>query len=153
MLAAVDRRRLPPRADQEGLQPLRILVVEDEVFVRLDIELQLELAGYEVVGSADSADEAILVAERELPDLVLMDVRLVGPRDGIDAGLELWQRCAIKCLFVSANLDSGNRGPRLISATLGVLAEAVFAGRTPCSHQTPAFVNEPRRGLSGRDGG
>jgi two-component system, response regulator PdtaR len=100
---------MPSRADHEQLQPRRILVVEDEVFVRLDIEQELERAGYEVVGSAESATEAILVAERERPDLVLMDVRLVGSRDGIDAALELWRRLQIRCLFVSANLDAVSR--------------------------------------------
>jgi DNA-binding NarL/FixJ family response regulator len=114
---------LPSRADHEQLQPRRILVVEDEVFVRLDIEQELERAGYEVVGSADSANEAILVAERERPDLVLMDVRLVGPRDGIDAALELWRRYQIRCLFVSANLDPVSRHRAAPAEPWGFLAK------------------------------
>jgi DNA-binding NarL/FixJ family response regulator len=46
------------------------------------------------------------VVERERPDLVLMDVRLLGDRDGIDAATEIWQRFAIRSLLVSANLDT-----------------------------------------------
>ena len=114
---------VPHRADHEQLQPRRILVVEDEVFVRLDIEQELERAGYEIVGSADTANEAILLAERERPDLVLMDVRLVGQRDGIDAALELWRRFQIRCLFVSANLDPASRTRAAPAEPWGFLAK------------------------------
>ena len=45
------------------------------------------------------------VVERERPDLALMDVRLLGNRDGIDAATEIWQRCP-PLAVVSANLDT-----------------------------------------------
>jgi CheY-like chemotaxis protein len=81
---------------------LRILIVEDEAFVRLDLEHALASAGYVVVGSAVSADNAVSKAEQERPDLVLMDIRLVGERDGIDAALEIRERFDIPSLFVTA---------------------------------------------------
>jgi DNA-binding NarL/FixJ family response regulator len=89
--------------------PRRILIVEDEVFVRLDIERELSAAGFDVVGGVDTAQAAIALADRERPDLVLMDVRIAGPQDGISAALELWSRFQIRCLFVSANLDAQTR--------------------------------------------
>lgn len=87
----------------------RIVIVEDDVFIRLDEMTHLRAAGHTVVGTADSALDAVRVVERERPDLVVMDVRLAGDRDGIEAAIEIWERFAIRSLFVSANLDSAAR--------------------------------------------
>jgi DNA-binding NarL/FixJ family response regulator len=99
----------------------RIVVVEDDVFIRLDLMTHLQTAGHSVVGSADSAAEAIRVVERERPDLVLMDVRLLGERDGIEAATEIWERFAIRSLFVSANLDAAARAKASVANPLGFL--------------------------------
>ena len=64
------------------MENLRIIIVEDDVFIRLDLMTHLMAAGHAIVGTADSAAEAVSLAEREHPDLVLMDVRLVGEGDG-----------------------------------------------------------------------
>ena len=74
--------------DTERLAP-KVLVVEDEALIALDLEARLERLGYHVVGTADEADEACELARRESPDLVLMDIRLRGERDGIDAATTL----------------------------------------------------------------
>jgi DNA-binding NarL/FixJ family response regulator len=87
----------------------RIVIVEDDVFIRLDLSTHLREAGHDVVGTAASAAEAVRVTERERPDLVLMDIRLVGERDGIDAATEIWRRFSIRSLLVSANLDAAAR--------------------------------------------
>src|SRR5262245_2460379 len=78
------------RGHGEGSVPraIRILIVEDEVFVAMDAEAILTSAGYEIVATAASADDAVAKAGRLAPDLVLMDIRLNGARDGIDAALE-----------------------------------------------------------------
>jgi CheY-like chemotaxis protein len=93
-----------PSLNPVGRAPneLRVLIVEDEAFVRLDLELALTSAGYAVIGSAVSADDAVSKAENERPDLVLMDIRLVGDRDGIDAALEIRRRFDIPSLFITA---------------------------------------------------
>jgi two-component system, response regulator PdtaR len=88
---------------------LRIVVVEDEIFIRLDLVTHLGIAGHKVVGTADCAEDAVSTVERERPDIVLMDVRLSGERDGIDAALEIWRRFNVRSLFVSANLDASAR--------------------------------------------
>jgi len=99
----------------------RIVVVEDDVFIRLDEMTHLRAAGHMVVGTADSALDAVRVVERERPDLVLMDVRLVGERDGIEAAIEIWQRFSIRCVFVSANLDPTARNKAAAANPLGFL--------------------------------
>lgn len=87
----------------------RILIVEDEWIVAMEMEAVALSAGYEVVGVAATADEAVAAALGHKPDLVLMDIRLRGHRDGVDAALELRQRADIPCLFVSAHQDPGVR--------------------------------------------
>ena len=70
----------------------RVLIVEDEYFVALDAEDALSSAGFMVVGISATAEEAIEKAAAEAPDIVLMDIRLAGPRDGIDAAAEIRRR-------------------------------------------------------------
>lgn len=92
-----------------GPKRARLLVVEDDWFVGMDIEAALLDGGYDVVGLARSAEEAVSAATGLRPDLVLMDIRLVGPRDGIEAAWEIRQRANIPCLFISAHTDAPTR--------------------------------------------
>ena len=87
----------------------RVLVVEDEYFVALDAENALDSAGFEVVGVAATAEEAVEIARAERPDLVLMDIRLAGVRDGIDAAAEIRSDLGIPSLFATAHSDAATR--------------------------------------------
>jgi DNA-binding NarL/FixJ family response regulator len=96
-------------ASLSGQQPStalhRVLIVEDEIFIQLDLERELNAAGFTVVGITDNADDAVRLAAKENPDVVLMDVRLRGTRDGVDAALEIWEKLAIRSIFISGNID------------------------------------------------
>jgi two-component system, response regulator PdtaR len=91
--------------ESAALQPRRILIVEDELLISLEAELIITSLGHQVVGMARSADAAVEVASRERPDLVLMDIRLEGPSDGIDAAVKIRNTLGIASLFVSAHDD------------------------------------------------
>jgi two-component system, response regulator PdtaR len=121
VLYGSEATRTGPRDAGFSMSNHRIVVVEDDVFIRLDLTTQLRAAGHTVVGTADSAAEAVRVVEHERPDLVLMDVRLVGDRDGIEAATEIWQRFAIRSLFVSANLDAAARAKASAANPVGFL--------------------------------
>lgn len=84
----------------------RILVVEDNYFVALNIESALLDAGFEVAGVVDSGEEALAVVADTRPDLVLMDIRLAGELDGIDTAIAL-RDLNIDCVFASAHHDAG----------------------------------------------
>jgi DNA-binding response OmpR family regulator len=86
----------------------RVLVVEDDYLVGLTICDLLEGAGYMVLGPAVTGEEAVSLALDERPELVLMDVRLAGVMDGVDAAIEI-ARSGIRSLFVSAHSDSQTR--------------------------------------------
>jgi AmiR/NasT family two-component response regulator len=75
-----------PPTDAE--KPHRVLVAEDEALIRLDLAEMLREEGYEVVGEAGDGQEAVDLAERLKPDLVIMDVKMPR-RDGIDAASEI----------------------------------------------------------------
>jgi len=79
-----------------------ILIVEDEQIVAVDIEDHLQRLGYHVAGTAGSAEEACQMAARLQPDLVLMDVRIEGPIDGIEAARQIRRRREIPVVFLTA---------------------------------------------------
>ncbi|MCG8320414.1 MAG: response regulator [Cytophagales bacterium] len=71
------------------MKKVKILIVEDEVLVGEDIKIQLEELDYEVCQIASRADEALRVIKIHQPDLVLMDINLDGPIDGIEAAKKI----------------------------------------------------------------
>ena len=84
------------------MQDIRVLIVEDEGIVATDIQERLSALGYRPVGWADDAARAIAMAEEQRPDIVLMDIRLPGPRDGIHAAEEIARRFQIQEVFLTA---------------------------------------------------
>ena len=83
----------------------RILVVEDEAIVAMDLQSRLIALDYEVVGLAASGEEAIDKAEKTQPDLALMDIRLKGDMDGIEAAQQLRDRFSIPVVYTTAYAD------------------------------------------------
>ena len=80
----------------------RILVVEDEQVLAMDVEMQLVAFGYEVTGIAATGKEALRLAETTRPDLVLMDVQLRGPLDGFATAAKVQQIRKLPIVFVTA---------------------------------------------------
>jgi PAS domain S-box-containing protein len=83
----------------------KILVVEDEPIVALDLQQEVEQLGLSVVGQAESADEALIAAEENRPDLALMDVRIVGSMDGIQTARLLREAYGIPVIFLTSYSD------------------------------------------------
>ncbi|MCW2655703.1 MAG: response regulator receiver and domain protein [Mycobacterium sp.] len=76
------------RSTSAAPTPRRVLVAEDEALIRLDLAEMLKEEGYEVIGQAADGQEAVELAEKLSPDLVIMDVKMPR-RDGIDAASEI----------------------------------------------------------------
>ena len=106
-----------------------MLVVEDEFFISLHTKEMLEALGHTVVGVAVSANQAVQLAERNKPDVVLMDIRLNGDRDGIEAAEEIYRRLDIQSIFVSANSDPRTRERAAALRPLGFLQKPLSAER------------------------
>jgi DNA-binding NarL/FixJ family response regulator len=103
VLAAPDRGGGASTASQ------RVLLVEDENLVALEMEQWLVEAGHEVIGIVSSAEAAIDVAEQRLPDMIVMDIRLAGHRDGVYAAQQIYASLGIRSLFSSAHADDWTR--------------------------------------------
>ena len=83
----------------------RVLVVEDESIIRMDIENALKRAGHAVVASCASGEEAIELCAEHKPEVVLMDIALNGPLSGIDAAHVIHETVGSAVIFLTANSD------------------------------------------------
>lgn len=82
-----------------------VLAVEDERIVARDLKNRLLDLGYHVLALAASAEEALALAQEQLPNVVLMDVRLAGAQDGIDAAQVFREQFDIPVVFATAHSD------------------------------------------------
>lgn len=101
----------------------RILVVEDESVVAMDIQDGLERLGYRIVGVAATGEEAIAMTEKHDPDLVVMDVRLKGPLDGIATAQRIHLRSTTPVIFLTANLDEATLTRAIAADPFGYLSK------------------------------
>jgi PAS domain S-box-containing protein len=81
----------------------RILITEDEVLVAVDLANQLRDLGYDIVGEATSGEDAVGMAEETHPDLVLMDIRLKGGMDGIEAARRIRSSLDSAIVYLTAH--------------------------------------------------
>jgi DNA-binding NarL/FixJ family response regulator len=120
-----DRNSPPPteeaRRMKDKQRPPRILLVEDDFLIAMQTEIALTTAGFEVVGPATTAEEAVALAGEAQPTLAVMDIRLASTRDGIDAARQIYQDFAIRCIFATAHDDAHTRGRAEPYAPLGWL--------------------------------
>ena len=83
----------------------RILIVEDEGISALYLEAKVQSLGYESVGITSSGEEAIEKARVARPNRVLMDIKLAGNLDGIEAGDKIQKDLGIPVVYLSAFSD------------------------------------------------
>jgi DNA-binding response OmpR family regulator len=81
---------------------LRILVVEDQALLAMEMESILTDAGHDVMSIADDFDSAVACADDARPDLALLDIQLLHGSSGLDVAAEFRTR-GIPCLFVTGN--------------------------------------------------
>ncbi|CCH47305.1 hybrid sensor histidine kinase/response regulator [Pseudodesulfovibrio piezophilus] len=103
----------------------KILVVEDDAIARLDIQNALERTGYEVVGLASSGMEAISMADTLNPDLVLMDIRLEGSMDGVEAANEISRLFDVPIIYLTVYADDETLHWAKVSGPYGYLLKPV----------------------------
>lgn len=87
------------------MSSIRVLVVEDESIVSKDIQHSLKKLGYQIAGAAATGDKAIELVEAEKPDIVLMDIMLKGPINGIETAEKIKASHFIPVIFLTAYAD------------------------------------------------
>lgn len=83
----------------------RILIVEDEAIIAMELRETLEHLGYAVVGNELRGEDALLAAGKLRPDVVLMDIHLKGKMDGIEAADRIGRRYDIPVIYTTAHSD------------------------------------------------
>ena len=83
----------------------RILIVEDDMIIAANLSLQLSQLGYEITGIESRGEEAVVHAQLNPPDLILMDVNLKGTLDGIETVQKIQETQQIPVIYLTANND------------------------------------------------
>ncbi|WP_246650296.1 response regulator [Rhizobium laguerreae] len=121
-----------------GGNPIRILIVEDEFLIALELEYRLRDAGFEVIGIAATAGEALSIAASDRPALAIMDIRLADRTDGIQAAIELNATLGVRSIFASAHADPETRKRATAASPIGWLQKP---------YQAEALINLIRQHL------
>jgi len=99
---------------------MRILVVEDEILIALELESLLQDLGHDVVGIAASSGDALALGEELKPDLAFVDIHLADGPTGVDVARDLAARHQVTVLFMTAN---SKRIPEDFAGAWGVIAK------------------------------
>jgi len=91
--------------EEVAMAKAQIMVVEDDNIVVMELRDRLQSLGYAVSGVASYGEEAVVKAGEMYPDLVLMDIRLKGNMDGIEAAEEIIARFDIPVVYLTALAD------------------------------------------------
>ena len=105
----------------------RILIVEDEAITVLALKRELSSLGYEIAGTASTTDEALNAVELQRPDLVLMDITLAGPVNGIVAALAIRGNFHVPVVFLTAHADDGTMERAVAAGAFGYVLKP-FSG-------------------------
>src|SRR5574340_1362289 len=87
------------------MEDAKILIVEDEAIIACDLQKRLEHQGYTITSAVATGEDAIKKAGESSPDLVLMDIALLGELDGIDAATQIRRLFDIPVVYVTAYAD------------------------------------------------
>jgi CheY-like chemotaxis protein len=83
------------------IKKIKILIVEDEIITAKSLKRDLEAFGYEILKPIPKGEDAVPVAIRENPNLILMDIRLAGGLDGIEAAERIILKKNIPIVFMT----------------------------------------------------
>ena len=90
----------------QASEKVNVLIVEDESIVALDLSTGLQHDGYHIVGIADNADDALELFENNDVDIVLMDINIIGNKDGVETVTELMRIKEIPVIYLTAFTDA-----------------------------------------------
>jgi len=128
-----------------------ILVVEDERVVARDIQRSLSDLGYNVPATAASSDQAILLASERCPDLVLMDIRIKGDRDGIETASILRKRFDVPIVYLTAYADESTVARAKQTEPFGYLLKPVKTNELRSAVEIALYKHEMEKRLRDRE--
>jgi len=123
-----------------------VLIIEDETFIAMDIEALVESLGHSVIGVARTHGEALALARKKRPGLILADIQLADGSSGLDAVNELLGSLEVPVIFITAFPErflTGRRPepafliakPFQLAVVSAVVSQALFFGRKARSRE------------------
>jgi PAS domain S-box-containing protein len=112
-------------SEKDKFKKIQVLVVEDEFILAINLQESLESLGYKVIDIADSAATAIEKATELRPNLILMDIRLRGEIDGIQAAEEIWNRLQIPVIYVTGHSDQSTVERATLTSPFGYILKPI----------------------------
>ncbi|MFP4618300.1 MAG: hybrid sensor histidine kinase/response regulator [Spirochaetaceae bacterium] len=103
------------------MSKVKILIVEDESIVAIDIARRLKSLGYYVLGHTLSGEDAVLFSREKSPDLVLMDIHLKGEIDGITAAEQIRREYDIPVIYITAYSDESTLDRAKVTEPFGYI--------------------------------
>lgn len=126
--------------EKTPFQRPRVLIVEDQVLIALSLAADLAAMACEVVGRAPSGDAAVEMARRHAPDIVVIDLHLIGSMDGVEAAARIKSECAACLIFVTAHAEGPDR------ARMEALKPVAILGKPYHPSELNLAVNVSSRG-------
>lgn len=83
----------------------KILMVEDDPFIAYLHQTYLEKLGYELIDTTETFEATLEAFNNQKPDIILMDIRIEGKRDGIETALAIREKSEVPIIFISGNSD------------------------------------------------
>ncbi len=123
----------------------RVLIVEDEGLIAHDIAARLEVLGHKVVDTVSTADEAVEMASKA--DVVLMDIRIDGPRDGIDAARQIREQHHVPVVFLTAHADRSTLDRAKITGPFGYLVKPLATASLQSAIEVAVYRHRMERNL------
>ncbi len=87
----------------------QIVIVEDDLILALLLEKQVQRMGFHVAAKVNSGEESVQKIREHNPDLVLMDIKLVGRMDGVEAIIQVRSFTDVPVLYITGNSDENTR--------------------------------------------
>ncbi|MFN6498800.1 MAG: response regulator [Nostoc sp. DedQUE01] len=112
-------------SNSNAKETVRVLIVEDEYILAINLQESLESLGYIVLDIADSAEGAIARATKLRPNLILMDIRLRSGMDGIQAAGQIWRDLQIPVIYVTGHSDKSTVERATLTSPFGYILKPI----------------------------
>ncbi|MCD6163715.1 MAG: PAS domain S-box protein [candidate division Zixibacteria bacterium] len=129
----------------------KVLIVEDEGIVAMDIKDRLETLGYIVTGTVASGNEAIKNVENTHPEMVLMDIQIQGDMDGVEAAERILKHFDIPVIFLTANSDEKTLQRAKLTGPFGYLLKPFEERELHTSIEMALYRHKLERNLKERE--
>jgi CheY-like chemotaxis protein len=107
------------------MEPVSVIIVEDESIIARAIERTLTRMGYSVPAMASSGEECLRLLEGERPDIILMDIALAGRMDGIETSAVIREKHGIPVIYLTSHADSASLERAKMTAPYGYIMKPV----------------------------